>query len=121
MSADRTDEPDAGTPDAVPALEEQNEVRSLLRGLSRESVPERFTGRVESRIRRRSRGRFFHNRWHYTGRTTYLGAAIVMVILAALYFFSQVAVEVRDARSGMTGEELRDAGGVDDRDERRPD
>jgi hypothetical protein len=87
--------------------EDEAEVRNLLRSLSRHSAPERFGPHVEGRIRRRSRGRFFDSRWQVTGRPTYLGAAIILVILAALFLLSQVSYELRDARTGLSGEELR--------------
>ena len=86
-------------------LEELARTRELLRQLHRHPAPERFAARVEGRIRRRSRGRFFVSRWQ--GTAPYLGAAVVLVILAALYFFTQAALEVRDADTGRTGQQLQ--------------
>lgn len=108
MAEDPRDQLDPEEPGGSLSPEDDAEIRSLLQGLSRQSAPDRFGRRVETRIRRRSRGRFFDPRWQVTGRPTYLGAAIVLVILAALYLFSQVSGELRDARTGLSGEELRD-------------
>jgi len=78
---------------------------ALLASIQRVDAPTDLAGSVESRIRRRSRGRFFSeqpvNRW-----ATYLGAGVMLVILLALWLMTQVG-ELRDAETGKTAEELR--------------
>jgi anti-sigma factor RsiW len=87
------------------ALEAVSADGNPLAVLPHEAAPPSFLPRVEGRIRRRSRGRFFSAGWQTNRWVSYLGAAIVVVILTALYFFSQFAFDVRDLPGDAPHEE----------------
>lgn len=87
------------------ALSGLTESRTALDQLPPLDAPDAFARRVEGRIRRRSRGRFFGTGLQ-SSRIIYIAAGIVLVILVALYLLSQVAIEVRDARTGLPGDKL---------------
>ena len=88
-----------------PETTEFEDTVALLASIQRVDAPIDLAERVERRIRRRSRGRFFAeqtaSRW-----ISYLGAGIVLAILLAIWLMSQVG-ELRDADTGQTAEELR--------------
>lgn len=87
-------------------LTELEDARQLFEKLPRQTTRGDFQEKLETRIRRRSRGRFFGQGWQSSNKVTYLGAAIVLVILAALMFMSETTLEIRDDATGLTGEEL---------------
>jgi len=89
------------------AVQQIKNTRGLLASLPREAAPDLFSARVKSRIRRRSRGRFFTESSPTGYRLTLLVAAIILMLLAALYFFSQIGPQLRDGTTGLTGDELR--------------
>lgn len=89
-------------------LEELSHIRQLVHLLGRQPAPERFAGRVVRRVRRRTRGRFFHGRWQATA--PYVAVAVIIALVAALYLFSRIAFREHPAESpGLD----RDAGGTD--------
>jgi len=58
-------------------------IMSGLRTLPFEFAPDDFVDKVESRIRRRSKGRFFAENYLYTSRVPYEVIALVMMVVMA--------------------------------------
>lgn len=73
-------------PDFARAYEEFVTIMGGLRSLPFEFAPDDFVERVQSRIRTRSKGRFFAENYLYRSRIPYEVIAIVMIaIMAAAY------------------------------------
>lgn len=109
LSAEETDALLAHLDQCVSCSEELAELedaRQLFEKLPRQTTRGDFQEKLETRIRRRSRGRFFGQGWQSSNKVTYLGAAIILVILAALLLMSETTLEIRDDATGLTGEEL---------------
>ncbi|MBN1944090.1 MAG: zf-HC2 domain-containing protein [Bradymonadales bacterium] len=92
------------------AMDELQRTRALLGSLPRQSAPSFFTSRVQGRIRRRSRGRFFSDSLLSSYRIIYLVAPIILVMLAALYILSLAGSDLVDGTTGLGVEELRQQG-----------
>lgn len=61
-----------------------------LRALPFEFAPDDFVDKVESRIRRRSKGRFFAANYLYTSRVPYeVIALVMMVVMASAYMMME--------------------------------
>ena len=79
---------DQNAQDTKGAEVETNEAQEILSGLSKMRAPESFSHGVETRIRRRSRGRFFKKRVP-VDRFNYVIAALLLVIVVLLYLMTQ--------------------------------
>lgn len=73
---------------------EPHESQEILSGLSRVKAPESFSLSVETRIRRRSRGRFFKKRAP-VDRFNYVIAALLLIIMVLLYLMTQQSFDLR--------------------------
>ena len=77
-------------PDFARAYEEFVTIMGGLRSLPFEFAPEDFVDKVQSRLRTRSRGRFFAEHYLYRSRVPYEVIAIVMIaIMAAAYLMME--------------------------------
>lgn len=72
------------------AYEEFVSIMGGLRALPFEFAPDDFVEQVQSRIRRRSRGRFFADNYLYSSRVPYeIVALVMMVVMAGAYMMME--------------------------------
>ena len=71
-----------------------------------DALSQRIAHGVERKLRRRSRGALYGAE-KFNKYGVYTAAGVILVILLTLFLFSQVNVEVRDAETGQTGDEMR--------------
>lgn len=94
----------ARDPDLRDELESLRATASALRNLGAPQAPEAFVREVETRIRVRSRGRFFDEDPLYRSRLPYeLFAAVLLVMLGALLYYGDPTQ--RDTDLAMAGRE----------------
>jgi anti-sigma-K factor RskA len=87
-----------------------------LQAFSFEFAPPGFVSRVETRIRTRSRGRFFAENYLFGERLPYEVVAIMMiVVMATMYFFVEVPKDkhMRDDTAGAPNLRLPSVSGSD--------
>lgn len=84
---------------------------AMLSELSDEITVPNLVGGVERRIRRRSRGRFFERGgWSGNNKITYIAAAVIIALLVALYFLTQMPYTLHDAEQGDEVEAVDELG-----------
>lgn len=94
-----------------------------LGGLQAQPAPESFVLEVEGEIRTRSRGRFFENDIFYRTRVPYEAfAALMLAVMAAMYFFGQHKdPKINEDMAAMGGEPTgEDAGAAPEAPEDTP-